>query len=175
MKSYLVFILVAASFYNIYSQEKLSVNSINTPNSEFSIYNLKNNFNINILGNVSYISVQYERLFFLNPKSSITVGLGVGYSSEFVIIGDPPEEYITYPMYITFNLIHREKHFFNIGIGSTIIKNNQNRYNYIYTVLSYRMRTSKKFNFGPFFNIPINKHDNEILYSPIGFSLGICF
>ncbi|MGB4291539.1 MAG: hypothetical protein WBJ37_01485 [Bacteroidales bacterium] len=74
-----------------------------------------NNISLNLLGDVSIISINYERQILVCPTFILSNKLGLGYNEEFefCIFGpcSPPEKYLTIPHHITGN-IGRGRHFF---------------------------------------------------------------
>ena len=78
-----------------------------------------NSINLNLLGDASLISINYERQFLVSPAFILSSKLGLGYNFEFIIFGNP-EHYLTIPHHITGN-IGKGRHFFEFGLGGTII------------------------------------------------------
>jgi len=128
-------------------------------------------------------SVGCERLFLLQNKSFITAQIGFGVTQEFKICiwgpCDKPDVYLTIPHHITANFgIGKGKHFIEIGVGGTIIEGNITQHYQIYPILGYRFQPlkSKKLNFRVFGCYPlIQMHEKNILFIPVGLSLGYCF
>lgn len=141
-----------------------------------------NNININLLGDASLISLNYERLFFIRPIFMLTGKLGLGYNEEFqVCIWGPcttPNKYLTIPLHITGN-VGKGRHFFEFGIGGTRIIGHTNQPYYIYPLIGYRLNPLKKnrVNFRIVGQIPFSGvlYTDDILFVPVGFSLGFCF
>jgi hypothetical protein len=87
-----------------------------------------NSFNLNLFGDASLISVDYERIFLIDPIFILTSKIGLGYNEEFQtcinLFGpsdcSPPDKYLTIPHHITGNL-GKGQHFFEFGLGRTII------------------------------------------------------
>ena len=81
-----------------------------------------NSIYINLLGDASIISFNYERIFLINKTFFISSKLGLGYNEQFQLcIWGPcsaPERYLTIPHHISLN-IGNGRHFFEIGIGGS--------------------------------------------------------
>ena len=58
--------------------------------------------NVNILGDVSFFSLNYERI--INTKENVfhSVKFGIGYNEDFTLFGDP-KSYICFPHHYTLN------------------------------------------------------------------------
>ncbi|MGB4204332.1 MAG: hypothetical protein WBJ84_01800 [Bacteroidales bacterium] len=102
----------------------------------------------------------------------------MGYNEEFqVFFGPPPEKYATIPHHITGNL-GKGRHFFEFGIGGTIISGNTTQPYILYPIVGYRFLplTSDKFNFRVFGQIPFTGLEtDDIIFIPLGLSLGVSF
>lgn len=140
-----------------------------------------NSISINLLGDASIISVNFERIFLISSTFILTGKLGLGYNEEFqfCIFGScpPPEKYLTIPHHVTGNL-GKGRHFFEFGLGGTIVSGNTNQYYLFYPIVGYRLLPlkSNKVNFRIFGQIPFSGLETEdILFIPIGLNLGICF
>ena len=142
----------------------------------------KNNFNLNLLGNSSILSFNYERLFFIKPIFFISGELGIGYNITAYIF-EPADEavpdHLIIPHLITGNL-GKGRHFCEFGLGGAIITGGSHNY-ILYPIIGYRLQPlrSKKVNLRLFASYPIYGKDVEesldIIFSPIGLSFGICF
>jgi hypothetical protein len=141
-----------------------------------------NNIDLNICGDASIISLNYERLFLIKQFFFITGKLGIGYNEEFKVCAfgpcSPPEKYITIPHHITGNL-GKGRHFFEFGIGGTIINGITNQHYWLYPIVGYRLQPlkSNKVNFKIFGSIPFSGLNSveDIFFIPFGLSLGISF
>jgi hypothetical protein len=142
----------------------------------------KNNINVNLFGDASAISINYERLFLISSHCFITGKIGIGYNEEFKLTiwgpTSPPEKYLTLPFHITGNL-GKGRHFFEFGLGETIINGKTNQHFWFYPIVGYRLQPlrSKKANFRFACSIPFyNSNKSEtIIFIPIGFNVGISF
>lgn len=139
----------------------------------------ESNINLNLLGDASLISINYERLFFVNSTSFLTGKIGVGYNEEFQLCiwgpCSPSEKYLTIPHHITGNL-GSGRRFIEFGLGGTIISGNTNQNYLLYPIVGYRqlLLESNTVNFRIFGSIPFSGLDTEdILFVPIGLSVGI--
>ena len=140
-----------------------------------------NNINLNILGDASIVSLNYERLFFITPGIFISGDLGIGFNQEFTQNLDgsgasTPDTYLTIPHHITGN-IGKGKHFFEFGMGGTIINGFPDKKYFLYPIIGYRLQPlkSNKVNFRIFTTLLNNGKDSEIYILPLGLSLGLCF
>ena len=152
-------------------------------NSDTIVIRPLNNISVNVLGDASLISLNYERLFLINPNTFITGKIGIGYNEEFQLFswGDatPPSKYLTIPHHITVNFGKR-KHFFEAGLGGTFIHGNTSQHYIPYPIVGYRLQPlkSNKLNFRVFVCFPFSgldsKQTDDIIFSLLGLSLGIC-
>jgi hypothetical protein len=141
-----------------------------------------NNIHINILGDASWISINYERRFLVRAAYFFTAKLGYGYNEEFQIcIWDNAcssnHTYITVPHHITVN-VGNGRHFLEAGIGGTAILGNTDQNYLIYPILGYRLHPLRKnkINFRIYGEVPFSGLLTEdILFIPFGMSLGFCF
>jgi hypothetical protein len=141
-----------------------------------------NNFNLNLLGDASIISINYERQFIVSPIFILSSKLGLGYNEEFQLCifgpcSSPPEKYLTMPHHITGNF-GKGRHFFEFGLGGTIINGNTTQPYLLYPIVGYRIMPlrSDKLNFRMFGLIPFSGLEtDDILFIPFGYSFGISF
>ena len=144
-----------------------------------------NNVYVNLFGDASMISINYERLHFVSGKVFLAGKLGLGANIESDLSSSVyPEEtgsLTTIPHHITANF-GRKRSFFEFGLGGTIITGNIPRHYFMYSIIGYRLHPlqSKKMNFRIYGQIPISKFEwVEIFpnpgfaYSPLGLSVGI--
>jgi hypothetical protein len=148
-------------------------------------YRPENNIFINILGDASVASLNYERLFFTDPKHffiAVGAGLGINY---FVIIHNhsnsattySTEKYMIIPHHITGN-IGKGRHFFEFGLGGAILAGPRAQPYLPYLTLGYRIQpwNKNRLHFRIFGSYPLqNLEKFEILYIPAGLSLGWSF
>lgn len=141
-----------------------------------------NSIYINLLGDASLISINYERLYLVSPTSILSSKLGLGYNEKFQLClygpCSPPDKYLTIPHHITGNL-GKGRHFFEFGLGGTIMIGNTNHPYLLYPIVGYRILSlrSDKMNFRVFVQFPFSgKLDtHNILFIPFGLSFGISF
>lgn len=138
-----------------------------------------NSININLIGDASLISINYERQYFISPTFILTGKLGFGYNEEFQLcfFGEcgPAEKYLTIPHHITANL-GKGRHFFEFGLGGTIICGNTSQPYFLYPMVGYRLLPleSNRINFRIFGQIPFSGFDtDDIIFFPFGLNLGI--
>jgi len=95
--------------FTIVNAQNLEVQHIDRP---------KNNISLNLLGDASIISVNYERIFVINSSFFVTGKVGFGYNKEFLfcLFGscNTPDRFFTIPHHITGNL-GKGRHFFEFG------------------------------------------------------------
>lgn len=138
--------------------------------------------NLSILGDASLISLSYERIYSIKPNLHLSAKLGVGYNEEFnICIYSPcpePHKYTTIPHHVTCN-IGFSKHFFEVGLGGTVIMGKKTQPYILYPILGYRFQTlKKKLNFRIFVEYPfsgVETDDIDILFIPVGISIGETF
>ena len=160
----------------------LGLSSIAQENKTVTKSRPLNAFSINILGNGSLLSVNYEVVHFIQPSFFITGKLGVGYNEEFQLCifgpcSSPPSNFATIPHHFTGNL-GKGRHFFEFGFGGTLISGNTSEHYLLYPIIGYRLQPLQplKANFRLFGHIPFSGLETEdILFSPLGLSLGLCF
>jgi len=135
---------------------------------------------INFLGYASLISLNYEKIF-VREDLLVSSKIGLGYNQEFqlCIFKDcsAPENYLTIPHHIT-GILGKGKHFFELGLGGTIIIGSTRQPYLFYPIAGYRFLPleSNNFNFRIFGQIPFTGMDTrDILFIPCGLSVGISF
>lgn len=137
-----------------------------------------NSIQINLLGDASIISINYDKQFLISSTFILSGKLGLGYNEEFKICVwgpcSPSEKYMTIPHHITGN-IGKGRHFFEFGLGGTIISGSADKNYLLYPIVGYRILplNSNKVNFRIFGQIPFSGLPEDIIYIPVGLSLGI--
>jgi len=171
MKTIIITIAFVLSSVTLFAQKNLDSTIIRPINS----------FSINMFGSASITNFGYERLFMNKPSFFLTGKVGFGLNQEFKICVfgpcDKPDMYFTIPHHITANF-GKGKHFLEIGAGGTFILGNIAEHYQVYPILGYRFQplNSKKINFRIFGCYPlIQMHDKNILFIPVGLSVGYCF
>ena len=141
-----------------------------------------NNVNFNMFGDASFVSVNYERLIELSPGAFLASSLGVGYNAEFqfCLFGPctyGPERFLTLPHHFTVN-IGKKRHFFEVGIGGTVIIGNTSEHYFLYPLLGFRVQPNKsgRGTIRLYFSVPFSGMETEdILWIPVGISIGRFF
>jgi hypothetical protein len=163
----------------------LSVNILFAQNGEVLPVNRpRNNINMNQLGDASFISINYERLFLSKRILFLTVKAGLGFGASYV------DDFtcLTLPHHITMNL-GEKRSFLEVGFGGTFLITYNITYNYDityycwYPIFGYRFQPYKspRLNFRIFTGLPINPirlpsyFGETSTYIPFGVSIGMCF
>ena len=140
-----------------------------------------NSINLSFLGDASLISINYERRFLVSHKFILSSKLGFGFNRELRICPfgpcPPTETYATIPHHITGNL-GNGPHFFEFGLGGTIITGNKTQPYLLYPIVGYRILplSSDKVNFRVFAQIPFSGLEtDDITFVPLGLSVGVSF
>jgi hypothetical protein len=151
-----------------------------------------NNISLNLLGDASIISINYEKQYLVGKSYVLSTKFGLGYNQEFCIsFGNgscsPVEDYLTIPHHFTAN-IGKRRSFFEFGLGGTILSGETSEPYILYGIIGYRFLPfhSNKFNFRIYLQPPIpikeleKPVDNDfphpdIRYFPVGVSAGISF
>ena len=151
-----------------------------------------NNISLNLLGDASIISINYEKQYLVGKSYILSTKVGLGYNQEFCIsFGtgscSPVEDYLTIPHHFTAN-IGKRRSFFEFGLGGTILSGETSEPYILYGIIGYRFLPfhSNKFNFRIYLQPPIpirelkKPVDNDfphpdIRYIPFGVSVGFSF
>lgn len=137
----------------------------------------KNNITLNILGDASIFSANYERLYFFNQNIFVTGKIGAGFIVDLFPClfrnCPPPDKYLTLTHHITGNFGKR-KEFLEIGLGGTFISGDFDVDYILYPILGLRYQPLKsgKTVFRLFTYFPIIEGDVSIFF---GFCLGGSF
>ncbi|MEI6089036.1 MAG: hypothetical protein WCR42_01150 [bacterium] len=171
MKILILAIIFAISSTQLFAQKNLDSTTIRPLNS----------FSINMFGSASISYLGFEGLFMNRPDFFFSGKVGFGLNQEFKICVwgtcDKPDVYFTIPHHVTANF-GKGKHFIEMGVGGTIIEGNITQHYQVYPILGYRFQPlkPKKLNFRIFGCYPlIPMHEKNILFIPIGISVGYCF
>ena len=102
-----------------------------------------NSFSINLLGDASIFSINYERQFFIGSIFILTGKLGLGFSEEPHLCSSeelclPSIDYLTIPHHITGNL-GKGNYFFEFGIGGTSITGHEMQFYVFYPIVGFRV------------------------------------
>jgi hypothetical protein len=139
----------------------------------------RNSLYLNLFGDASIVSVNYERLFMNNNEFFMTAKIGAGYSES---MGLPTKNtsLLSAPLHITCNYGNRH-HYLEIGLGSTFLFYGELEYwdVAVYPILGYRFQPLKKdrVSFRVYASYPLGgKIDiDKYWFSPVGASVGFCF
>jgi hypothetical protein len=142
----------------------------------------KNIYYVNLLGDASLISLNYERSFGNSKIFFLSPGIGLGYNQEldlnlFGSGSSNPRSFITVPHHITGN-IGSGAHYFEFGFGGTIILGNTNNHYLFYPVLGYKIhpKSNQKLFFKIFTNIaPFFAKSEDASFAVFGLGLGGSF
>ncbi len=138
-----------------------------------------NGVGLNFLGDASILSLYYDRFFPVSPSFRMSSKLGVGGNQEFCLMGScgSVETFVTLPHHLTGN-IGKGRHFFEFGLGGTVIMGNTDQHYLLYPMLGYRFwpLISHKAHCRVFVQMPFTGLDTQdIGFVPVGFSLGVSF
>ena len=134
---------------------------------------------VNLFGDASAISLNYERLFQINDHFVVSSKLGLGYNEEFKLClwESPciPDTFITMPHHITGNL-GKKQHFFEFGLGGTALMGGNSNSYIMYPTVGYRIVPLRKnrLNFRIFAQYPL-WGGFKVLFMPVGVNLGLSF
>jgi hypothetical protein len=145
----------------------------------------ENNIFLNILGDGSIISLNYERLFFTDPRHFfIAAGAGVGVNSLLSIHFDnisgttySTKEFVVIPHHISGN-IGGGSHFFEFGVGATALTGDHARSYLPYLIAGYRLqpRRDNRVHFRLFGSFPLDDiEEYDLQFVPVGISVGWSF
>lgn len=174
MKVLLIGYLILGSLY-FFAQEKENTTKSFPHNA----------FNINLLGDLSLVSLSYERILWADPKVFYTVKVGTGYNNnnriDLCLISCSgtylPINYITFPHHISVNT-GNGKNFFEVGLGGTLLKSTGSQEYVIYPILGYRLMGHENSNgsLRIYTHIPFSiAAKMEYRYFPIALNLGLLF
>lgn len=139
----------------------------------------RHNINLNLFGDASIVSVNYEQLFANNRKFFIAGNIGAGYS-ESMGLPNKNTSLLALPMHVTANYGERQ-HYLEMGLGGGILFYGDFQYwDYtIFPMVGYRLQPRKKdkFSFRVYAGYPVtDKIDmDNYWFFPVGISVGFCF
>lgn len=140
-----------------------------------------NNITLNLFGDATIFSMNYERLHFFDRKYMIAGKIGIGYSQS---LGLPSKSaaLLTIPMHFTGNIsVYKKRQYIEFGFGGTFMfYENLKYWDYaIYPIVGYRLQPYQKvkLTFRIFISYPLtDKIDmHNYWFSPVGLSIGYCF
>jgi hypothetical protein len=143
----------------------------------------KNNIFLNICGDGSIASLNYERLFFAEPEHFfIAAGAGAGMNFFVTIRNDNGkpyslENYLIIPHHATAN-IGMGRHFFEFGVGGAFLSGPRAQPYLPSLMAGYRLQpwNTNKLHLRVFGSYPLEGLEKfEILYIPVGLSVGWSF
>lgn len=140
-----------------------------------------NSISINVLGDASLISGNFERLHLLHPKLALSgkIGLGFNKTLNLICIDKCPDThaYLTLPHHIT-SIYGNGRHFLEMGLGGTLLIGNSTSAYYLYPMAGYRYQplVKKSLQFRIYLQYPIlGFDDSDAFFIPLGFSFGSSF
>lgn len=170
MKNTLWILIFLLPFVSSYAQE----DSLTTHNrSDFTM-------SLNVAGDVSILSLGFDKLFFIKPALTISGKLGLGFNGEFDLTDNPSNTYFILPHHVTANY-GKKKSFLEFGIGGSFVTGSQISEYFVYPILGYRFHPFKNpgFSFRVWLFYPIGQtsrlEELNILLAPYGLSFGIAF
>lgn len=138
----------------------------------------KNSLMLNILGDGSIVSLNYDKLLAIGEKFMISAKLGVGFnvSYSFGYFGgsSSSDGFFTITNH-ALGVIGEGNHLLEVGLGGTAIAGNTNHNYVVYPILGYRLAPvySSNVTLRAFVHVPLQQRD--VLFSPVGFAIGYCF
>lgn len=170
MKKALLFVVLAALAAEAFNQEQ---ENSETSRSDFII-------SANISSGAAFLSLDFEKLVFLEPDRILAIGVGFGFNQEFQIFttSEGPTDYFMLPHHITYNW-GKSKSFFEMGLGASWVSGDRQSWYLVYPMVGYRYHPFKNpgFSFKAWVYFPFGQKFitdyNEILFSPLGLSFGI--
>ena len=136
-----------------------------------------NSIYLNLLGEGSLISANFDRLFPISPNFHISGNIGLGYNQEINILGGSnPYRFLTIPHHLTGN-IGKKRHLFEFGVGGTQLLGKDYSQYAIYPIIGYRLQPLKtnKFFMRASLHVPLQEIQDEWSFSVIGVSFGKSF
>lgn len=133
------------------------------------------NFYFTLFGDVSYLSVNFEKRYVINPGFFVAGKIGLGFSREISFFNSPVDTYLALPHQISLNLGHRSS-FFEIGMGGTYVPYKPyDPYYFLYPFAGYRFQglNANKLLMRIFVSYPLSGDFLQgLLFIPFGFSIG---
>ncbi len=168
MKNMVWILITLLPLAAIYAQEE------SAPTNERSDFTIS----LNVAGDISIISMGFEKLYFIKPAFAITGKIGLGINSEFSLSDNPTNTYFVLPHHVTANF-GRRKSFLELGIGGSYMTGSQVSEYFVYPILGYRLHpfNNPGFSFRVWLFFPIGQisrlEETNILIVPYGLSFGI--
>lgn len=164
MKKLIFTFVFLASAFLLFAQDK----------QDLVISRPRNSVYFGLLGDASLLSIHYERLLLSLPDFLLIGKCGLGINEEFQIFGGSTKTFWTIPHHLTGNF-GKEKHFFEIGLGGTIINGDTNQHYLLYPIIGYRLlSTTKNLNLRIFASYPFSGMETDVIvFFPVGFCVGM--
>ena len=151
--------------------------------TDLMIRDYPNNINLNLFGDIGGVSINYERAFFIRKQFFMAgrAGFGASYKLRncfYRRCTTPTIRRFLIPHHLTFNLKIVHHHFFEFGLGSLPIFQEQSKDYIFYSILGIRIFHPKNFReiFRVYCSIRLyHVHKDEILFIPFGMSMGVSF
>jgi hypothetical protein len=152
--------------------------SLSAQNSSYRpVKRAPNNISLNLLGEGSLISINYERLFPIAPKFFLTGQAGIGRNQEALwTAGRSPRLYTTFPHHITANF-GKNRHFFEFGFSGDIVAGDTEHHYISGPLVGYRYKSSRsgRIPVRCFITYPFIGLHTGLIYVPFGLSIGYSF
>lgn len=126
-------------------------------------------------GNLSIISLDLEKLFYIKPFFILGTGIGMGFTGNFTPFNEEPDQaYFTLPLHLTGNF-GKGRSFAEIGMGGTLLAGGGESIYLFYPMLGYRLLPlkSRKFSFRVWFYYPFGQEVPDLLTGGFGASFGL--
>jgi hypothetical protein len=139
----------------------------------------RNNISLNMFGDASIMSGNYERLMLTYSRFFMALKVGIGYSESRGLPNDNTLLY-SFPVNVTGNY-GRKMHFFEFGFGGTLLfYDTFTFWDYaVYPIVGYRLQPMKsgRVMLRIYASYPLtDKIDiHNYWFCPVGFSIGFCF
>ncbi|HNY15198.1 MAG TPA: hypothetical protein PKI12_06640 [Bacteroidales bacterium] len=170
MARLIIIILCSVAVQGIFAQER-GVPAGRRPSNTISV---------NLLGDGSNVSLNYEKLFRLNDFLFFTARAGAGYGRQLTLGNDSLNlpVYLAIPVHVTINA-GKGRHFAELGMGNTLNSGNVDPHYLYFLIYGYRFYPLNRNNISIriFGNLLLNKKDDyhNLYFVPFGFSLGYVF
>lgn len=170
MKKPICLILALVSVAATYAQE---ADSVQVKRPDFNI-------SVNFGGDASFMSLGFEKLFFLKSGPVLAGKIGFGFNQEFNLFdSSDPINFFILPHSFTVNLGNEKRSLGEIGIGGSWVTDNTVHYYFIYPIIGYRYHPFKNpgFSFKIWAFYPFGQIDKfeetDVMIVPLGLSFGV--
>lgn len=139
----------------------------------------RNNISLNVLGDVTLLSGNYERILPLTPNILMAAKIGIGYNLDIEAVWadySRKDNYFAVPMHLSTNF-GKERLFLELGYGYTYLRNTKESTFAHYPLIGFRMLPTEKerCSFRMFFYLPLNFLPENYFFIPLGFNFGYAF